>query len=999
MNRMETETQEQALIEILKDRNMLRQTVDYDRAMRKVNAISVRDLSFIHIQELTFENESPQREAVENVISALRLDGIRFIYFLLGDKCGVSFYFGIVRDSAFDDLSLDVDDIAERILKLNIEANFRGSKTRKVDLHEHKSLLGRIQSARRFARMNGVPGVFEDNENFQGIDRLVDAMLGDEFGLMIIADPLSHAEVREIEHALHDIYNRLAPLAKYTVQHSESETRTEGKTVTKSDSYAVNTSSSTSEGESDGTSTSVTKGKSSGNSSGSTSESSQEGSNKGRTKGKTETEGKSKTHGSSESDNESTARSTGENISREYQSKLVAEWLSYIDETLIKRLDYGCNKGIFHVGTYLFADQKGTLIKLGNTMQALFSGGDKNKAPLEYEWVRDENELAMVKNLQLPKAQIEFADNAVLARVLCSKHSRSITNWMSVRELSVMAALPKKEVVGLALREEVEFGLNRGQDGENADARVLLGNLVKSGNVLNVEAHISRENLNKHTFVCGVTGSGKTTTCQRLIDSARAPFMVIEPAKTEYRVLTEKYDDITIFTPGNEKVAPFRLNPFEFFEGENISSRVDMIKANIEAAFDMEAAIPQIIEAALYRCYEDYDWDIATSTNSRFENPFADGVYAFPTLSDLIRKTEVIAGEQGFDERLRNDYIGSIRARLQGLIVGAKGFMLDTPRGIDFRDLVQRNVIIELEEIKSGAEKSLLMGFILINLNEAVKIKHREDQGFRHITLIEEAHRLLSRYEPGDSSSKKLGVESFADMLAEVRKYGESLIIVDQIPNKLTPEVLKNTNTKIVHRLFARDDKEAIGNAMALTDEQKDFLSNLEVGRAIVSSQEFPRPVQVQVRQLEDVSTSGRPLVDEARIRRTALAYYRQHYRSGIIFGLDVYESAPEFATVEQYLTLPFQRMEAKWKELCKEGKTRDVEFTVDIAPTVKLFEIRGRLETLAEYLYLRFYRFVEGAADSGQILLFLRDTLEGKRAFTREEKARFTIRYGRGKS
>ncbi len=117
------------------------------------------------------------------------------------------------------------------------------------------------------------------------------------------------------------------------------------------------------------------------------------------------------------------------------------------------------------------------------------------------------------------------------------------------------------------------------------------------------------------------------------------------------------------------------------------------------------------------------------------------------------------------------------------------------------------------------------MGLILVNLNEAIKIKYRENRDFKHITLIEEAHRLLSKYEVGDSPNKKRGVESFTDMLAEIRKYGESLIIVDQIPNKLTSEVLKNTNTKIVHRLFAIDDKEAIGNTMALTDEQKNFLS------------------------------------------------------------------------------------------------------------------------------------------------------------------------------
>jgi len=229
------------------------------------------------------------------------------------------------------------------------------------------------------------------------------------------------------------------------------------------------------------------------------------------------------------------------------------------------------------------------------------------------------------------------------------------TSWCSTKELSVITGLPKKEVVGLVLKEEVEFGLNTKKTNSQND--ILLGNLVKSGTVLDVEVSIDKESINKHIFIAGVTGSGKTTTCQRLIKSADMPFMVIEPAKTEYRILSKEYEDLLIFTLNNETVAPFRLNPFELFENESITSRVDMIKANIEAAFDMEAAIPQIIETALYRCYEEYGWDIATNKNYKYKDPFADGVYSFPTLSDLIKQTEIIVKEQGFDDRLKNDYI------------------------------------------------------------------------------------------------------------------------------------------------------------------------------------------------------------------------------------------------------------------------------------------------------------------------------------------------------
>jgi len=451
--------------------------------------------------------------------------------------------------------------------------------------------------------------------------------------------------------------------------------------------------------------------------------------------------------------------------------------------------------------------------------------------------------------------------------LLYSKYN--MIDWFSTKELSVIASLPQKEVVGLRLKEEVEFGLNI--DKSN-DKKITLGKIVKSGNITDLDIDLSLKELNKHIFVTGVTGSGKTTTCQKLLFEANTPFLVIEPAKTEYRDLMQ-VDDVIVFTLGNENIAPFRLNPFEFFEGENISSRVDMIKAAIESAFDMEAAIPQIIESAIYSAYQKYGWDISTNKNYKYQDPFAKNINSFPTLQDVIDEVNIVVEQQGFDDRLKNDYIGSIKARLQGLMVGSKGFMLNTNRSFDFRELVDKKVVIELEEIKNPSEKSFIMGLILVNLNEAIKIKHKEDKNFKHITLIEEAHRLLSKYEAGDSLNKKRGVESFTDMLAEIRKYGESLIIVDQIPNKLTSEILKNTNTKIVHRIFAIDDKEAIGNTMALNEEQKEFLSRLETGRAVVFNQNFYNAIQAQITPLELNNNSE--TIKDSDINRKWLEFYR----------------------------------------------------------------------------------------------------------------------------
>lgn len=1021
------------LITILRQKDKIRKQIDNIDSINQSRAILSKDFSLYHIEELTFEDDFPRKEALENVLSSLEIDGISFVYLLLGNTKGVSFYFGIAKDFYNPNQSgFSINDIGNFILKPNIEGNFRGSKIIEQNQDNKNTILQSIKNMKNFARVDGVPSVNIDSEDFQGVDRLVDVMLGDEFSLMVLADPLSLDEIQEIESSLYKIYNKLSPLAKLSVQESSGKSDTEGegkgknssntqgtnnsKSNTTNNSKTVGNNSSKSKTYTSGTTITTTKTNTITKSKSSSAESAAEGSNqsnsdanstgdsKSETKAHSETinygSSSSETIGSSETLTKSKTLNEGINKSRDFSDKIVNEWMEYIDEILLKRVEYGRNKGIFNTAIYLCANEEGTLLKLGNTLKALFSGTEDNKAPLKLTYIEDNNEIGNIKNLQIPSSHTVLQENMQQASILFSKSNTKFSSWISANELSVIAGLPKKEVIGLPLREEVEFGLNLKKQAIKKQDSLLLGNLVRSGTVLeNIEINIDKRHLNKHTFITGVTGSGKTTTCQRILKSANMPFMVIEPAKTEYRVLMKNNRDILTFTLGDDSVAPFRINPFEFFKGENITSRVDMIKANIEAAFDMEAAIPQIIETSLYRSYEEYGWDIATSTSSRYEDPFADGVYSFPTLSDLIKKTGAVVEEQGFDDRLKNDYIGSIKARLQGLLVGAKGFMLNTPRSVDFTNLLEKDVIFELEEIKNGDEKSLVMGFVLINLNEALKIKYKEykkdGKEFQHITLIEEAHRLLSKYTAGDNPSKKLGVETFSDMLAEVRKYGESLIIVDQIPDKLTPEVLKNTNTKIVHKLFASDDKNAIGNTMALDDDQKVFLSSLEVGRAIISNQDFSKPVQVQIRELEDVSTTISALIDEEDIRKQCLRFYQKNYKRGVIQGLEIYEEEPTLQEMEKFLTLKMNGLVDGWSKLCAKGKMAG-EFAFDIKKYLEENKLENKLEFVSVYILNKFYNSKEKERKKEvkiSISRFLDDVLKGRVEFTSNEHTILRIR------
>lgn len=620
----------------------------------------------------------------------------------------------------------------------------------------------------------------------------------------------------------------------------------------------------------------------------------------------------------SKSTNKTTALMDNDSMDErlEVENKNSQLWLDYLDKVLFPRYDKGCGKGIFVTGIFLFADNNTSLLSLANTSQSIFSGNETNKAVLNFTQLDNNKQLSYIgkafKALQIPivKTNNYSPIDVVLSRVINNGFTK-VGSWISSGELALVAGIPQREVAGLSLRKEVEYGLNVPRLEDNQD-NIKLGFLVESGEVKeNMQISLPKKNLDSHTFITGVTGSGKTVTSQKLLLESGLPFLVVEPAKTEYRVLKGLCPDLVFFTPGRQDYAPFFLNPFELFPGEAITSRADMLKATMEASFDMEAAIPQILESAIYLAYRKKGWNIRNNkwygkNEKNVDGPFADGVYAFPTLTDFVAAVEEVTNEQGFSQRLKDDYLGSLKARLLGLTEGAKGMMLNTSRSINFKELVHQKIVIELEEIKNVAEKSLIMGFIITNLMEAVKYAHREaskkGERFQHITLIEEAHRLLSRYTPGDSVNKKQGVETFADMLAEVRKYGESLVIVDQIPEKMTPEVLKNTNTKIVHRLFAQDDKDAIGNTIVLEDNQKAFLSNLQQGRAVVFSSGWAKAVQVMIEK--KVATEGYKEIDPEKLNEWAVDYYVKHYKNGVLRGLEHSTGKVGTTEVRAYLSL-----------------------------------------------------------------------------------------------
>ena len=864
---------------------------DADTLRLPINNTTCR---FFRVNCLTYEKDFPRQEAFENVVASINNVSCRLIYYLRGINGGVEFYIGVMKAQKEDLLNAgDYGEMLERAFK----GNFFGSQLEPLKEAASQNLMQGLQTAgMQFSTLLGVPTRNSQKEDisFQGVDRLVNIMTSggtgqQTFHMLIVWEPATTGEILQFESVACQYYNYCSKEPKIVFESftqnnneskeekidQESSAQSTGNSEQKNDTKSGDKRTIYTQENDDQISirnvtksiTSNTKVK--------------ENISHSKIESKSDTTNTSKNHNT----RYSTSNSVISNIrkTKEEQNKIVQDYMQYIAETLLPRIRHGKAKGLYKTAIYLGATNKLDLALLENALITICQGDKDTFTPL-YARPLPHNEAAsaLVSSLNIQDnleagSRLFFLDSRpVLGDTL------SLCTWLTAAEISMLAGMPQKEVPGLELRKQVSFGLNIESPGP--DNRIDLGHIMQEGSHL--KRHrvcLDRKELSKHIFIAGTTGSGKTTTCHKLLASSSAsgkglPFLVIEPAKTEYRALLRgpNFSDTIIFTVGNEKGVPFRFNPFEFLPEESLSGHVDMLKAAFMASFEMEAAIPNLLEEGIYRAYEETGWDFRDDNNhflqDRGEAWNCDGRY-FPTISSYIETVLRLVDQKGFDARLRGEYKGSIRGRLDSLTAGTKGLMLDTHLSVDFNELIDRKVILELEDLKSSEDKSFLMGLVLGRVTEVLKARHRKAPDFRHITLLEEAHRLLTRPQPGDSPNRKLGVETFVDLLAEVRKYGESLIIVDQIPGKLAPEVLKNTNTKIIHKIFARDDKDVVGDTMALDDDQKAYLSHMGPGEAVIFSQGWKKPVNVQVEILRFVTTNDEDLPQE-KINKAGWEYW-----------------------------------------------------------------------------------------------------------------------------
>lgn len=606
----------------------------------------------------------------------------------------------------------------------------------------------------------------------------------------------------------------------------------------------------------------------------------------------------------------STSRRNEAGIQLNYNNSIMEGYYSNLQE-LQKVMELGQLNGLWNTSVYYSVEDERDLSKIKSTIKSAY----RKNSGCQLEVLRCIDIGIYDSNLNSICGFIEDVDsfshkhplyNLEIESIPTGIYTKKYQTIMNSKLLSSFWRLPQKEIPGYFIDDYVEFETAKRQTHRKfsntsiEDTEYLkIGSVIYAGrdtvNEIDNNYEMEIDDLTRHALIIGMTGGGKTNTTKNILQNLwirhGIPFLVIESAKREYidmlniDIMNEyenkknNFNDLKLFTLGledDERAVKYRINPFEVTGKSSLQTHIDYLFSTFKAAFDLYAPMPYILEKAIYETYEEKGWNIETGKNE-------DGKRVFPTLTDLYNKIDTVTDGIGYEGDIQSNVKAALKARINSLRIGGKGAMLDTPSSMPIGEILNNPTIFELEDIGDDDTKAFIMGILLVQLYEYRKTKGKSDGKIKSVMVIEEAHRLLKNIPEstdGDNSRAK-SIEFFCNMLAEIRSFGQGIIIADQIPTKLASDTIKNTNLKIVHRTVMEDDRNTIGSSMNMTEDQISYLSSLKRGWAAVFSEGDTRPKLVKmplVKEREVQFTRDEIIRDmQYKIYREYGTYYTKH--------------------------------------------------------------------------------------------------------------------------
>lgn len=471
------------------------------------------------------------------------------------------------------------------------------------------------------------------------------------------------------------------------------------------------------------------------------------------------------------------------------------------------------------------------------------------------------------------------------------------------------------------------------------------------------------EKLAKHAFISGVPGSGKTNTMHHITSTLwkkhKIPFLVLEPAKQEYRALAneEGMEDLYVFSPNADMSFPLHINPFEFPKGLMVAEHIRRLVSVFEGAFPLDNPMPFLLDTAIEAVYRDMGWVPETVYTDETK-------LKFPTMSMLYKKLEEELKTTKYSDEIRGNLESALKVRIGSLLRREMGDVFDVPEStIPPEKWLEIPAVIELESMGSGPANFLTLMLCAL-IREVLKVNpHYDKDHARHIIFIEEAHNLIGpkaeEATGGEANPKQAATAFVVKMLAEVRALKEGIVIADQLPTVMAQEVIKNTGLKIGLRITSADDRGLLGSTMAANAIQMEEMATFNVGEALISYEGLMKPFKMRMNEWcgqypKEIKKSIVESKNDAELKELLadrVSYRETCERSYIIAGKKYFNDYQQLERITERYTELFATINAAEIVLRQLEETRKSLFVDKEANEVELKKLTRQINQLKDEL------------------------------------------------